>query len=893
MHALSTRALRSLASALSFVSLAFAATYLTWPLLQPMPMALFYAAVLASAWFGGMTGGSLSVVSSAVIGYIAFLPPYGSFGTEQKQLVSLFVFLAVASALVSLIGRQQQAAAREREQRRWFSGTLASVGDAVIATDTVGRVTFMNDVAEKLTGWTAKNAAGRELEEVFSIFKEGTSERTESPVKRALETGHIVGLANHTVLVSKDGKETPIEDSAAPIRDDEGTLRGVILVFRDATDLRRAEHAHEAVHASEERFRALVTATSDIVYRMSSDWSVMQPLDGRGLVASNDAPISDWMWMYKNVPDFEHDRLRHAVAVAVSTRKTFELEHQVIRPDGSLGWTFSRAVPILDPEGEVVEWFGMASDVTARKRAEEALAESERQAKQSLDLLFALVEQCPFGIYIVDAEFRIAAVNRGSQDGAFANVRPLIGRPFDEAMRVIWPEPVAAEVVREFRRTLDTGESYSSKDFVNPRADRDQVEGYEWELHRVTMPDGRPGVACYYYDSTRLRLAEAALRENDRRKDEFLAMLAHELRNPLAAIGNAVSVTTRSGLQEHIDWSMDVITRQMKHLTRLIDDLMDVSRINRGKIELRKDVLDLTPILDSAAATAKTLIEERKHTLKIEMDRGDLWANVDPTRLEQVVVNLLNNAAKYSENGGHIRLTARNDGDDVVISVLDRGVGIPPEKLPQMFELFAQGDRSLARSEGGLGIGLTVVKKLVEMHDGSIAARSDGPGKGSEFTFRLPRAKRPTSTRATSKGQDTAPSKPARILVVDDSIDTARGMSRLLKLLGHEVTVAHSGPEGIEAAREHRPDFILLDIGLPGMDGYEVASRLRQEECCKDAVIVAISGYGQDEDRRRSKEAGFDHHLIKPLDQEALLSLLSAGDNSLSLRQDGVSKTAV
>jgi CheY-like chemotaxis protein/anti-sigma regulatory factor (Ser/Thr protein kinase) len=252
---------------------------------------------------------------------------------------------------------------------------------------------------------------------------------------------------------------------------------------------------------------------------------------------------------------------------------------------------------------------------------------------------------------------------------------------------------------------------------------------------------------------------------------------------------------------------------------------------------------------------------------------------VDPTRLEQVVVNLLNNAAKYSENGGLIRLSARVEGAEVVLSVKDRGMGIPPEKIPQMFELFAQGDRTLARSEGGLGIGLTVVKKLVEMHGGSVTATSEGGGRGSEFTVRLPMAARPAGRRAKDATPASDRGKSARILVVDDNVDTARGMARLLELLGHEVAIAHSGPEGIDMAREHRPDFVLLDIGLPGMDGYEVASRLRREECCKDTVIIAVSGYGQDEDRRRSTEAGFDHHLIKPLDHDTLLSLLSPQGN--------------
>ena len=260
-------------------------------------------------------------------------------------------------------------------------------------------------------------------------------------------------------------------------------------------------------------------------------------------------------------------------------------------------------------------------------------------------------------------------------------------------------------------------------------------------------------------DVTERRQAEEArerlyheLRENDKRKDEFLAMLAHELRNPLAAIGNAVMISTRSGLQEHIDWSMEVINRQIKHLSRLIDDLLDVSRISRGKIALRCAVLDVTPILDCALETLRPLIDERKHELTTSIDRGNLWVNADPTRVEQIVVNLLTNAAKYTENRGHIWITARNDRGEVVITVKDTGVGIPQERMPEMFELFAQGDRTLARSEGGLGIGLTVVKKLVELHNGSITARSEGVNKGSEFSVRLPAAKRPIGAKTPSTG---------------------------------------------------------------------------------------------------------------------------------------------
>ena len=398
---------------------------------------------------------------------------------------------------------------------------------------------------------------------------------------------------------------------------------------------------------------------------------------------------------------------------------------------------------------------------------------------------------------------------------------------------------------------------------------------------RLGDPDQRR-VAVLFNDITaRKRAAEereglvAQLREADRRKDEFLAMLAHELRNPIAAIANALGVTARSSLREHLDWASEVTTRQMNHLTRLIDDLLDVSRITRGKIVLRKDRIDATTVLESAAATVRPLVEERKHRLELAIDRGTLWVDADPTRLEQVAVNLLNNAAKYSENGGQILLRARREDCEVVIAVRDRGVGIPPEKLPDMFELFAQGDRSLARSEGGLGIGLTVVKKLVEMHGGRIDARSDGPGQGTEFTVRLPAAPMPIAPPSPDPGPARSPAAKARILVVDDNVDTARGMARLLRLIGNEVATANDGPEGLRVAADFNPEIVLLDIGLPGMDGYEVAARLRERENSRDLLIIAASGYGQEEDIRRSMAAGFDHHLTKPIDHDLLLRLIS------------------
>jgi PAS domain S-box-containing protein len=377
-------------------------------------------------------------------------------------------------------------------------------------------------------------------------------------------------------------------------------------------------------------------------------------------------------------------------------------------------------------------------------------------------------------------------------------------------------------------------------------------------------------------DISKQKLIEAERRESERRKSEFLAMLAHELRNPLASINSAVQLFGKLESEQELEWAKEVVQRQVSHLARLIDDLLDVSRLTRGKISLRKEPLSLSPMVSSAVEAVRPLIEERKHELSVSIS-GTLRIEADPLRVEQVLVNLLTNAARYTDPGGHIGVTARHEGSDVVIKVWDTGVGINSELRPRIFDLFAQGDRTIARSEGGLGIGLTLVKSLIEMHGGRVSVASEGPGRGSEFTVWLPALRE--EPRATAKPPVTRFTRVARqgsrVLVVDDNIDTARGVSKLLKLLGHNVRIAHDGPTAIEVARAHRPEIVLLDIGLPAMDGYEVARRLRTDECCKHSLIVAVSGYGQDEARSRSRAAGFDQHLVKPVDYGALMSLFA------------------
>jgi len=376
-----------------------------------------------------------------------------------------------------------------------------------------------------------------------------------------------------------------------------------------------------------------------------------------------------------------------------------------------------------------------------------------------------------------------------------------------------------------------------------------------------------------------LRRGKRVLEQADRQKDEFLAMLAHELRNPLAPIPNAIQVLQDfSPADADLQWARDVIERQVQHMTRLVDDLLDVSRINRGKITLQKGRLKLAQVVADAVEIARPHIEGRKHRLTISQPPEPLWLEGDSTRLAQVVANLLNNAAKYMERGGHIWLTVEKEGDQAVVRVRDTGIGIAPEKLPDIFGLFTQLDRSLDRSQGGLGIGLTLARRLVEMHGGSIHAQSDGPGQGSEFVVRLPTLGQIKEVKETSEpcGPPFAAPPPQRILIADDNEDFADMTARLLRRKGgHEVTVVYDGPAALEVVQTFRPQVGFLDIGLPGINGYELVQRLRKLPGLEEALLVALTGYGQEEDRRRSLAVGFDEHLTKPVRFDTLQRLLA------------------
>jgi CheY-like chemotaxis protein len=373
------------------------------------------------------------------------------------------------------------------------------------------------------------------------------------------------------------------------------------------------------------------------------------------------------------------------------------------------------------------------------------------------------------------------------------------------------------------------------------------------------------------------RRAEDILRETDRAKNEFLATLAHELRNPLAPLRHVVELL-RAPVVPDLKWAVDVIDRQTSHMARLIDDLLEVRRVSHGKLELRKERVELTEIARAAVETSRPLLEAAGVALQLDLPASPILVDADVSRVAQALSNLLNNAAKYTSRGGRVWLSAEHQSRNAVLTVGDNGIGIPAEMIPRIFEMFAQADQSLERAQGGLGIGLTLAKQLIEMHGGTIQARSDGPGKGAVFTICLPLAT-PTAPELrgpSPKRKRSVPALPLRILVVDDHRDSADSLSLLLRSRGNDVRTAHDGLEALEAAKQHRPDVVLLDVGLPKLNGYEVARPIRALPWGKSAVLIALTGWGQPEDKRRSTAAGFDHHLVKPVDAARLKAILAS-----------------
>ena len=488
---------------------------------------------------------------------------------------------------------------------------------------------------------------------------------------------------------------------------------------------------------------------------------------------------------------------------------------------------------------------------------------------QELEQRVAILQSTSAVVYLVDADGRFVHVNRRFEELFRVTLDEVRGKSASD----LFPQDVALPVELNNRRVLAEGRSIEFEETI-PHADG--PHHYASIKAPILHPNGSPrGIVTVSTDITERKRLEEALRDADRRKDEFLAILAHELRNPLAPIRNVLQIMRLKAPEDaELLWCRDVINRQVEQLTRLVDDLLDMSRISRGKIKLQVAPVDLATVVAGAVETSRPLIDARHHRLEITLPERPIWVLGDLVRLTQVIANLLNNAAKFQDAAGTITVTVDGDGDHAAIRVRDRGIGIPPEVLTQVFDMFAQVSRPLGTAHDGLGIGLSLARNLVELHGGTIQV-SSGPG-GSEFVVRLPVLTGDPQPRSVERNGVTVPEgqEALRVLIVDDNRDAADSLATILRQQGHEVLIANDGHEAIRIALAERPGVVLLDIGLPGMDGYEVCRELRRRGL-GSTLIVALTGFGQDEDRQRSYEAGFDGHQVKPSDPVELLRIVA------------------
>ena len=655
-----------------------------------------------------------------------------------------------------------------------------------------------------------------------------------------------------------------------PYRTREGTAQGVVLSFIDVTGRKQAE---AAMAASEQRYRALADSIPGMLWAANAQ-GVMIDYNQRWdeYIANTVEPELAKGWKELTHPD-DVERVAKQWQHAVATGEKFAVECRLRRgADGQYRWHAVEAIVRRDESAKVLGWFGTCIDIEGKKQIEEALRVSESRFRLTADF-------APVLIWTSDVTMGRTWFNKPWLD--------FIRRPMEALVGKGWAEDIHPD---DSTRCLETYATSCEERKPFSMVYRLRRHDGKW---RYLLDNGMPlfqtsgeftGYIGSCTDITTQVEAEEALREADERKNEFLATLAHELRNPLAPIRTGLQflkmVENDSAVAER---TREMMERQVVHMVRLIDDLLDVARITRGKVELVPERLELRRVLESALEAARPALDAAHHKMILKVQSQEIWVQADAVRLAQAVGNLLNNAAKFTPEGGRIELVAYQEGTQVVIQVSDNGLGIPAPFLPRIFDMFAQAKRTISHSQGGLGIGLSLVRRLVELHGGTVEVSSAGEGQGATFTLRLPSGEgaKPVQLPAVAEAANLPlrDSSKLRVMVVDDNIDAADGLTMLLELSGHEIRTAYGGAQALDIAREFRPDIVFLDIGMPQMDGYEVAQRLRRDLKLDDTVVVAVTGWGTAEDKRKTQAAGFNHHLTKPVDQTELLQLIDETDS--------------
>jgi len=853
---------------------ALAAVVLLRWLLDPvlgdsLPLVTLYGAVAAAAWLSGYR----VAIAACLVGYVAcsllFIDPRGRIDLDNaREVVGLAAYLFTCALIIGLGEAMQRAQRRAVEGREVLRVTLRSIGDAVITTDLAGRVSSMNDAAQSLTGWTVADARGQPLDRVFHIVNEDSRQIVASPAMRALRDGVVVGLANHTLLVRKDGSECPIDDSAAPIRDENGQVSGCVLIFRDVSVQRRLDQSRTGQLITARLLAAIVESSDDAIISKTLQGTIQSWNAAAERVFGHRAETAIGQHISLVIPPeriAEEDRIIERLKLG---ERIEHFETERLRADGQRIRVSLTISPIRNDAGEVVGASKVARDVTRQR-----LAEAEREK------FVTLVENSTDFVAMFDLQGMPFFVNRagllkvGLDDVDAARRTPLAEFFFPEDRRRILDAFLPSVLQRGH------GE-------IEVRFRNFATEQARWMAFKVLTLKDKAGqsiaLATVSQDVTErkhlednLRRLASDLSEADRRKDEFLATLAHELRNPLAPLSNMLAVMQRAeGDAGVMQRARDTMQRQLGQLVRLVDDLLDLNRITHNRLELRPGPVELSTVIRQAIEASQPLIEAAGHQLHVTMPAEPIHLRADPARLTQVFANLLNNSIKYTRHGGTIELAAQREGDQVRVSVKDSGIGIPRDKLERIFDMFTQVRRPIEQPQEGLGIGLTLVKRLLQMHGGSIEARSDGEERGSEFVVRLPVVAAPLATAEPPPA--AAPLRGRRILVVDDNTDAALSLAMLLEMTGNTAFTAHDGAAALEAAERYRPDVLLLDIGLPKLSGHDVCRHLRAQPWGQDIVVIALTGWGQEHDRRRSHDAGFDGHLVKPVDYDALSQLLAS-----------------
>ncbi len=746
--------------------------------------------------------------------------------------------------------RREQRALRDREARLKLIHENAGIG--AWDWDAASNQVFWSDQYREVYGLDPAEAPS--FERGIAAVVEEDREPTLARLREALASGSAF-RTEQRIRHPRKGLRW-VAASGKVIRGPEGAVERMVGIALDITDIKSAE---VAVRESANRFRGLMEQAPFSV-------QVLAP-DGRTLQV-NAAWSKLWGATVEQLADYNMltDPQLDANGVLPYLRRAFAgepVEIPEIRYDpaqtipdlaqkeDAARWVTAVAYPRKDESGQLREVVLIHRDVTAERRAGLALRDSEEKFR-------LLADTIPQLAWMARPDGHIFWFNRGWYD--YTGTSP--AQAEGAGWRAVHDPAVLPRVIERWERSLATGEPF---EMVFPLKGADgQFRPF---LTRVNPLRGADGAILYWFgtntDISDMKRMELALLDADRRKDEFLATLAHELRNPLAPIRNALQIMSLPGVAPPmLQEAREVMERQLHHLTRLVDDLLDVSRVMRGKIDLRREPLAVATVVARAIETVQPLIVRQRHILETVLDET-LHVDADPERLVQVVANLLTNSAKYTPAGGRIRIEAHADGEAVLLRVRDNGIGISADVLPRVFELFVQGGHGTVRAASGLGVGLTLVKNIVELHGGTVEAQSDGPDKGAVVSVRLPRVGA-LEAPSVAEARATAAATPVRALVVDDNRDAADSLGLLLRLQGHHVTVVYDGAAALEAAHAQQPALILLDIGMPGLDGYEVARRLRAMPGMDKTFIAALSGWGQERDLQRSAQAGFDKHLVKP-----------------------------